>query len=180
MPPKKKGAAPESAIAGFDNKETRLLGAAFVSSIGPDKYDYPLFAQLTGFTEGTLKKLWPPVKKKAIEQHSNFGKFISGDSAAATSTSKAVAGKKRKAADADAGIEPAEADIADSKTTEGKAKRALTKGKRGRKIKTEEAEDETVKDEDNSADGGDGLGEFVYKKNVVDWLQSTDGPAEEA
>jgi len=41
MPPKKDGNGPETAIAGFDNKETRLLAAAFVSYIGPDKVCLP-------------------------------------------------------------------------------------------------------------------------------------------
>lgn len=38
MAPKKDApAAPETAITGYDSKETKLLAAAFVSSIGVDK-----------------------------------------------------------------------------------------------------------------------------------------------
>lgn len=37
MAPKKDGIAPEFTITGYDSKETRLLAAAFVSSIGHDK-----------------------------------------------------------------------------------------------------------------------------------------------
>jgi hypothetical protein len=44
MPPKKKdtadgadGAAPGTLLQGFTDKETKLLAAAFLSSIGPDK-----------------------------------------------------------------------------------------------------------------------------------------------
>ncbi|KAJ8116135.1 hypothetical protein OPT61_g2384 [Boeremia exigua] len=175
MPPKKNAAAPEVGIAGYDNKETKLLAAAFVSSIGTDKYDYALFAQLSGFTEGTLKKFWPPVKKKVMEEHPNFGKFLTGAPAAAASTAKATASKKRKAADtdADAELEPeaSPVDDADKKTSEGKAKKAPAK--RGKKVKTEE---EVVKEEENSA--GAEEGEFIYNPNVVAWLANADGMAE--
>ncbi|KAF2621710.1 hypothetical protein BU25DRAFT_415906 [Macroventuria anomochaeta] len=162
MPPKKDGPAPEACIAGYDNKETRLLAAAFVSSIGPDKYDYTLFAKLSGFTEGTLKKFWPPVKKKVVEEHPNFGTFIGGGAAAAAPAFKATTGKKRNAADADADaeLEPkaSSADAVNSKASEGEAKKTPAKGKRSKKVKTEEAEDEEkVMEEENSADGGDGL-----------------------
>lgn len=38
MAPKKDtAAAPETAITGYDSKETKLLAAAFVSSVGQDK-----------------------------------------------------------------------------------------------------------------------------------------------
>lgn len=115
-----------------------------------------------------------------MEQHANFSKFLSGDATATATASKSATGKKRKAAEAPeaADTEPA-ADNTDSNTAEGKVKKAPAKGKRGKKVKTEETEDERVKDEDNSADGGDGLGEFVYKENVIKWLHSTDGLAEE-
>ncbi|KAJ4362688.1 hypothetical protein N0V95_001396 [Ascochyta clinopodiicola] len=179
MPPKKDASA-DSGIAGYDLKETKLLAAAFLSSIGPDKYNYPLFAQLSGFTEGTLKKFWPPVKKKGIENHDNFGTFLAGGSVALTNAPKAAAGKKRKAADAnaDAELEPSAdaADVDDSKAPGKPVKapaKAPAKGKgRAKKVKTEEPVEE------DSADGGDGMGEFVFRKNVVVWLESTDRPAE--
>lgn len=148
------------------------------------QYDWPLFAKLTGFTEGSLKKFWPPVKNKAIEQTESFGTFLKGAGAAAAAPPKTAAGgKKRKAADADADAEldpkTVSADTTDGKAADGKTKKAPAK-KRGKKVKTEEAEDEKVKEGENSADGGDGLGEFVYRNNVVDWLESTDGTADEA
>ncbi|KAL1598249.1 hypothetical protein SLS59_006933 [Nothophoma quercina] len=170
MPPKKDVPAAPTTIEGYDNKETRLLAAAFVSSIGPDKYDYALFAKLSGFTEGTLKKFWPPVKKKVIEEHPAFGTFINGSFAAAPAA-KVGAGKKRKAADdeVNAELDPKalSADTIESKASEGKKKAPVKKG-RGKKAKTEEAEEKEVKEEENSADGGDGLGESSYR-SVVDW-----------
>ncbi|KAJ4376736.1 hypothetical protein N0V86_006853 [Didymella sp. IMI 355093] len=180
MPPKKDAAPANITIEGYDVKETRILAAAFLSSLGADKYDWPLFAKLTGFTEGSLKKFWPPVKNKAIEQTESFATFLKGAGAAATPPKAAAGGKKRKAADADADLDPkaSSADTADSKAPEGKTKKAPAK-KRGKKAKTEEVEEQKVKEEDNSTDGGDGLGEFVYSKNVLDWLESTDGTADE-
>lgn len=132
------------------------------------QYDWPLFAKLTGFTEGSLKKFWPPVKNKVIEQTESFSSFLEGAGAAAPPPPKGAAeGKKRKAADADG-------EVADIKTKRLPAK------KLGKKVKTEEGEDEKLQEGENSADGGDGLGEFVYRKIVVDWLESTDGTADEA
>lgn len=147
------------------------------------QYDWPLFAKLTGFTEGSLKKFWPPVKNKAIEHTESFGTFLKGAGAAAAPPKAAAGGKKRKAADtdADAELDPrtSPTDTADGKAAEGKTKKGPAK-KSGKKAKMEEVEDEKVKEGENSADGGDGLGEFVYRKNVVDWLESTDGTADEA
>ncbi|KAF3031786.1 hypothetical protein E8E12_000280 [Didymella heteroderae] len=178
MAPKKEAAPANNTIEGYDVKETRILAAAFVSSLGADKYDWPLFAKLTGFTEGSLKKYWPPVKNKAVEQTESFGTFLKGAGAAPALSKAAVGGKKRKAADAetDAELDP-KASSAD--TTNGKAKKAPAK-KRGKKAKTDEVEEEKVKqEEENSADGGDGLGEFVYKRNVADWLEGADGSADD-
>lgn len=46
MPPKKDVSFPDSCIAGYDAKETKLLAAAFVASVGPDKVCLsPFFAQ---------------------------------------------------------------------------------------------------------------------------------------
>jgi hypothetical protein len=132
------------------------------------QYDWPLFAKLTGFTEGSLKKFWPPVKNKAIEQTESFGAFLNGAGGVAAAPNAPAGGKKRKAADADA-----DADL-DPKTSSADTTGGKAEGK------TEEVEEKKVKEEENSADGGDGLGEFVYRKNVVDWLESTDGTADEA
>lgn len=144
-----------------------------------EQYDFALLGHLAGFTEMTAKKFWPPVKKKAMDQYPEFAKYINGGSAAA-SNSKVTMGKRKAAdsdtdagADADLEVNPkvSSADIADGKAIKDKGKKAPGKAKRGKKVKVEEAEDEP------SADGGDGMGEFVYQKNVVDWLEMTDGSA---
>lgn len=41
MPPKKDVPTADTTIVGYDNKETRLLAAAFVASVGPDKVRIP-------------------------------------------------------------------------------------------------------------------------------------------
>ena len=135
-------------------------------------------AKLAGFTEGTTKKFWPPVKRKVMEEHPELAKYLTGTASttnAATPTK--AAGKKRKAADADADadteFDSKVFDTAEGNGTDGKTKRAPAKGKRGKKIKTEDAEAGSV-DTENSADGGDGMGEFVYSANVIDWLNKTD------
>ncbi|KAL1800990.1 hypothetical protein ACET3X_001332 [Alternaria dauci] len=110
MPPKKDAAAGEAdaLLVGFTNKETKLLAAAFVSSIGPDKFDYDLMATLTTNTAGSLKKMWPPVKKKAAEGYPSFAAFLVQPGVATTAASgggepkaatPAKAVKKRKAVD---------------------------------------------------------------------------------
>lgn len=198
MPPKKDAAAADGGIAGYDLKETKLIAAAFLSSVGPDKvctypcldfngatkalanltditqYDYTLFAKLSGFTEGTLRKFWPPVKKKAIENHENFGAFLAGGVVAAPA-SKVTSAKKRKVADADIEVDP-EPESGFVGATDIKSKRAS----RGKKVKTEAADDGAqLVDEANSADGGDSMGEFAYRRNVEGWLERTDRLAEE-
>ena len=147
-------------------------------------------AKLAGFTEGTTKKFWPPVKRKVMEEHPELAKYLTGTASttnAATPTK--AAGKKRKAANADADadteLDSKVSDTAEGNGTDGKTKRAPAKGKRGKKIKTEDAETGSVDAEagsaeaENSADGGDGLGEFVYSANVIDWLNKTDEPEAE-
>jgi hypothetical protein len=158
-------------------------------------------AKLTGFTEGTTKKFWPPVKRKVMEEHPELAKYLIGTASttATAATATKAAGKKRKAvdaeaeADADAELDPKVSDIADGNGTNGKPKKAPAKGKRGKKTKTDDAETENsadggygkkVKSEgaeeaENSADGGDGMGEFVIRANVLNWLDKTDGPAAE-
>jgi hypothetical protein len=49
MPPKKEAAAPNTTIEGYDVKETRILAAAFVSSLGAGKVRKHT-AFLTAFT----------------------------------------------------------------------------------------------------------------------------------
>jgi hypothetical protein len=134
-------------------------------------------AKLAGFTESTTKKFWPPVKRKVMEEHQELAKYLTGTASSTTAAPKA-AGKKRKAADAeadaDAELDPMVSDTAEGNGTDSKPKKAPAKGKRGKKIKTEDAEAEN-----KSAEGGDGKREFVYKGFVVDWLNKTDEPAGE-
>ena len=137
-------------------------------------------AKLAGFTEGTTKKFWPPVKRKVMEEHPELAKYLTGTASTANAaTPTKAAGKKRKAANADADadteLDSKVSDTAEGNGTDGKTKRAPAKGKRGKKIKSEDAEAGSV-DTENSADGGDGMGEFVYSANVIDWLNKTDEP----
>jgi hypothetical protein len=55
---------------------------------------------------------------------------------------------------------------------EKKAPAAKGKGHAKKQVKKEEPadEDDKVKSEENSVDGGDGLGEFAFNKNVQQWL----------
>jgi hypothetical protein len=54
-----------------------------------------------------------------------------------------------------------------------KKKKTPAKGRgRPKKTKTDEAKAEL--DEGNSADGGDGLGEYTRKQKVIDWLDNPD------
>lgn len=49
MPPKKEATAPSTTIEGYDAKETRILAAAFISSLGAGKVrGYTVF--LSAFT----------------------------------------------------------------------------------------------------------------------------------
>jgi hypothetical protein len=108
-------------ITGFDPKETKLLAAAFVASIGPGKvspvrsnlptiayrtnslqYDWELMAKLSGNTVGSLKKMLPPVRNKAAEAHPSFADFIKAPGDGPTTKpapAKANGTKKRKAAE---------------------------------------------------------------------------------
>ncbi|KAF2995233.1 hypothetical protein E8E13_002551 [Curvularia kusanoi] len=221
MAPKKDGIEPAITITGYDSKETRLLAAAFVSSIGHDKYDYALMSKLTGFTESTSKKFWPVVKKKVMEEHPELAKHLASNPATAAVITKNTSKKRKRAADeaqadADAELDPtanddeasekpkkapakvtgkkrklaadeaqadADADMEldpkvpstdDNEITDAKPKKSLAKGKRGKKVKVEE--EAPV---ENSADGGDEMGKFVYRKDVVDWLGGTDELPEE-
>ncbi|KAI4944400.1 hypothetical protein J4E86_009458 [Alternaria arbusti] len=211
MPPKKEVVAGEALLSGFLDKETKLLAAAFLSSTAPDKFDYDVMATLTGNTAGSLKKMWPPVKKKALEAHPSFAAFLGQAGVAAASpaggNSKPAAAakvtKKRKAPseapeeDAEDGAKdlapPSAADKSEAEKSDSKKKappakkekkgptkkRVPVKGPNAPKkaAKKEPAfEEEVVKDKsaEDSADGGDGLGEYSYLKNLETWLNNTD------
>ncbi|KAJ4288637.1 hypothetical protein N0V90_011874 [Kalmusia sp. IMI 367209] len=148
MPPKKDESAGTQAITNFNDRETKLLAAAFVSAIGPDKYDFALFASLTGNTAGSLKKMWPPVKRKAVEAHPSFAAFLgvtptasdeaNGTKAAGGKEGKAAAAKKRKQTDEpDDGQEYVEGEGG----ANGEKKKAPAKGRGRKKFKSEEASD---------------------------------------
>ncbi|CAO2652408.1 Nn.00g006910.m01.CDS01 [Neocucurbitaria sp. VM-36] len=177
MPPKEAagGEAPEL-LVGFTEKECKLLAAAFISSIGPDKYDYELMATLTKNTAGSLKKMWPPVKRKTIDAHTSFATFLgqagvvaaNGDVKPALAP-KAAAGRKRKAADKgldddnDDNKDPTSAankSDGNKSDTKKKAPAAKGKGRPKKQIKKEApaSEDEVMGiSRENSADGGDGI-----------------------
>jgi hypothetical protein len=164
MPPKKDDAAtaPGDAIAGFTSKETKMIAAAFVASTGPDKvhsspltslrarfsnaasqYDYDLFATLTGNTAGSLRKMWPPVKRKVIDGQPSFGIFLGAATAGAEGAgeakakaapkAKASGSKKRKTTS----VEPEDEELDPEAEDAGKKK-----GPKGRKKNIESAEAE--------------------------------------
>ncbi|KAF2849195.1 hypothetical protein T440DRAFT_139631 [Plenodomus tracheiphilus IPT5] len=201
MAPKKDNAevASASLLKGFEDRETKLIAAAFLSIIGPDKFDYDLMAVLTGNTAGSLKKMWPPVKRKAIEAHAGFGKFLgqAGTTTAAASSiaaPKAAAAKKRKDESEDEApedtTEPTTAtatatDKADGNKSDSK-KKAPSKEKKAtaakkppgrprKQVKKEEVEDEAMADPENdSTDGGDGVGEYAFRQRILGWMSDTD------
>lgn len=109
MPAKKEGV--ETLLKGLEDKETKLIAAAFLSATGPDRFDFDLMATLTGNTVGSLKKMWPPVKRKAMNEYEGFAKFL-GQTAPA---------KKRKVASDDEGPEDnAKADATEPATATDK------------------------------------------------------------
>ena len=168
MPPKEsKAGGLEYTIAGFEPRETKLLAAAFVSSIGPDKvmsgpcimftdsltrtqYDFDLFASLTGNTAGSLKKMFPPVKRKAADAHPSFAAYLGlPPTANAGTEAKAPAPKKqRKVAPGagDAGGAPKETET----EVETKEKVTQKKGARGRPKKVTDAAEEPEAGEDDT------------------------------
>ncbi|KAF2740801.1 hypothetical protein EJ04DRAFT_166281 [Polyplosphaeria fusca] len=158
MPPKKDASAAGNdlnSLAGFDPKDTKLFAAAYLSSIGVDKYDYELMATLTGNTAGSLKKMLPKAKQKAISAHVSFATFIGatpGDNAAAapakSTAAKAAKGTstKRKAAVDD--VPTADGDEPDNKkakTEESTEEKEPVKKARGRPKKADAAAPKTVK-----------------------------------
>ncbi|RMZ70833.1 hypothetical protein GMOD_00008477 [Pyrenophora seminiperda CCB06] len=168
MAPKKNVPDSESntLLVGFTDKETKLLAAAFVSCIGTDRYDYDLMATLTKNTAGSLKKMWPPVKKKASENYASFAKHLSLAGTTTAAESKAV--KKRKAAEVTPEVGREVTDEADDEGEKSdsnvkspaakKSKRApATRGKgrvkKGVKKEVSESEVDENKTENNSEDG---------------------------
>ncbi|PSN74993.1 hypothetical protein BS50DRAFT_29305 [Corynespora cassiicola Philippines] len=134
MAPKKDPAADASdkaaaQLPGLDVKDTKLLAAAFVCSIGIDKYDYDTMATLTGFTAGTLKKFWPAAKKKAIDAHPSFGAFLKASGSAAGS----AVGNGTPKPTPKARARKADKDVDGAAETEIPAKAASTKAGRKRK-----------------------------------------------
>ncbi|KAF9734221.1 hypothetical protein PMIN06_004465 [Paraphaeosphaeria minitans] len=168
MPPKKDESAATvgDTITGFTSKESKMIAAAFVASTGADKvhsylhtsyglanratkYDYELFATLTGNTVGSLKKMWPPVKRKVIEAHTSFGVFLGAATAGEEATGEAKAkpapkvkaknGKKRKATS----TEPENEDEDGAKDGAGVEDAGKKKpGPKGRKKKADSADAE--------------------------------------
>lgn len=171
-------------------------------------------AALTNNTTGSLKKmckshasinktrrtnmpcsnLGPIVKRKAIDSHSSFAKFMGHSESADGGSSKSPftpKSKKRKVSD-DAAEEADESDQepseSEKKASKGKKpaveKPAAEKKRRGRPKKQPKSEEapahedkgnaEDKDNDENSADGGDGLGEFIFTKNIEAWLENTD------
>ncbi|KAL7777609.1 hypothetical protein CFE70_004276 [Pyrenophora teres f. teres 0-1] len=155
-------------LVGFTDKETKLLAAAFVSCIGTDKYDYDLMATLTKNTAGSLKKMWPPVKKKASENHPSFASLL-GQTAqdpkkrkAVEENSKAGDGKDDAASDSD------KADSIVKSPVAKKVKRAPAgrgKGRTKKAVKKEESDSEANFEKEDSANGDDG--EFILYKTIM-------------
>lgn len=129
-------------------------------------------AKLTGNTVGSLKKMWPPIKKKASENHPSFGAFLGTPAPTGGETKVAVlkpaGGKKRKAGDQDIDEETKakdpEPDSAGAKSDNNNNK-STTKKKpaakpRTKKIKKEdtaaEVKDETKKSSAEKEDNNSG------------------------
>jgi hypothetical protein len=172
-------------------------------------------AALTGNTAGSLKKMWPSVKKKALDEYPSFAGFLGTTGANITTKSptktapKAAGERKRKVpaetepeADGEADIEADPEDVkpkpapkkagrktkAATMTPDGEAKPTRSSSrkaseepksapaaevkKRGRPAK--KVKKEEVKSEEDSADGGDGLGQYTRREKVKMWLSGTD------
>jgi hypothetical protein len=101
-------------------------------------------ATLTGNTSGSLKKMFPPVKRKAIEAYPSFATFLSGGTATAGAngeekkTVPKAAGKKRKAT-SESETEAAVEDVQQGGEKTDEKKKAAVKGRsRSKKLKVEE------------------------------------------
>ncbi|CAA9960896.1 hypothetical protein PTMSG1_04280 [Pyrenophora teres f. maculata] len=154
-------------LVGFTDKETKLLAAAFVSCIGTDKYDYDLMATLTKNTAGSLKKMWPPVKKKASENHPSFASLLGQTGTATTTAAEPRTPKKRKAVEEnskagdgkdDAASDSDKADSIVKSPVAKKVKRAPAgrgKGRIKKAVKKEESDSEANFEKEDSANGDD-------------------------
>lgn len=126
-------------------------------------------ASLTGNTSGSLKKMFPPVKRKAIDAQPSFGTFLNGGTAptavATNGEQKKAApkatGKKRKAIsepDTNAAAEEAQADGEKTDDKVANKKKAPAKG-RGRSkkakvdVKKEPTSDEDAEDAEDAEEG---------------------------
>jgi hypothetical protein len=119
-------------------------------------------------TAGSLKKMWPPVKKKAAEAHASFAIFIGAPNVNATPKS-ADANKPAAPAKA-AGGRNAEVD-SDPKSASAEVKPNAAGGRKRAPAKKAKKE---VKSEEGSADGGDGLGQYIRKEKIKNWLSEAD------
>ena len=161
------------------------LAASFSTNLNFDirnmltfkQYDYDLMSTLTGNTAGSLKKMWPPLKRKAIEHHASFGIFLgqvvgSGGASAANgeakvatpakaTPAKATPGKKRKTAEDGAD------DAGNEKTASSPVK---AKGRPKKQVKKEEPIPEEAASADDanedSANGEDGQGSYIFCKRI--------------
>jgi len=154
---------------------------------------------LTGNTAGSLKKMWPPVKRKALDAHESFGKLLgtaaanaAGEGTASAGPKPAVGGKKRKAThdepEEDSG-DAAETAPTDTMSGDNKSDVRKKAASREKKVpaakKTARPRKQAKKEEDDvemmadggeqSADQGDGAGEHALTQNVYNWLNDTDG-----
>jgi hypothetical protein len=92
-------------------------------------------AELSGHTEGTLKKFYPPVKRKAAELNPSFGAG-EGGGAAKPAPVKANGSKKRKASDDENGDRVSEEN---GKAAKGKG-RGAKRTKKGTKEEASESD----------------------------------------
>lgn len=110
-------------------------------------------ATLTGNTAGTLKKMIPQVKRKAMDDYPSFSKLLVGHSNDDTKAAISKAGgPKRKATSKPEG-EDADNARENEAGKKGKAKKAPAKG-RGRakkaKVEADDAAAEYIKEEKHS------------------------------
>jgi hypothetical protein len=124
-------------------------------------------------TAGSLKKMFPPVKKKAIETLPSFATFLTGGAGTSTTAANGekkeaapkAAGKKRKATSEPETDAAAAQDLQPNgdksdENTDGKKKKAPAKPRaRGKKVKKEPAPEEAAGGEDN----GMSIVHFVLK-----------------
>jgi hypothetical protein len=135
------------------------------------QYDYDLMATLTGNTAGSLKKMFPPVKRKAIEAHPSFAAFLGaapvtdGANGDEKKAAPKTGGRRRKATsepDAEGTAKPEEKKTENTEEAGKGKKKASAKGPgrpRGKKAKVDKVEvdvkkEATPNDEDDSNENG--------------------------